>query len=94
MDIEDRLDSLCRQAAERYGVEYVKKKLIEECAELIIEMCKLPERNLMAAAEEMADVELMIHQAKRVLEIEDDVKFWRQRKLERLERLLEGGSRG
>lgn len=85
-----RLDELCRRAFLTWGPDSQHRKLMEECAELIQATAKLwYENDLGHLAEEMCDVELMIHQIKQGHELEAAVEMWKVKKLARLERALE-----
>lgn len=82
--------------ADHYGYKNQRKKLIEEMAELTVEICHLDERgnyenhrDRAKVYEEIADVEVVLEQIKYLLTCEDEVeelkrfKVWRQ--LDRIE---------
>jgi NTP pyrophosphatase (non-canonical NTP hydrolase) len=87
-----RLDDLCRKALLRWGCDAQERMLMEECAELIVALNKFWRADgiscLSDLAEEMADVELMIHQIKLARGLDTYVERWKETKLERLEKLL------
>lgn len=63
-----------------YGVEAQKRKLQEECAELIRAIARGDEHNML---EEIADVEILIEQFMTIGSNFEDVEHIRIRKLER-----------
>jgi len=71
-----------------FGIENQKKKLIEECSELITAICKNDEDNIV---EEMADAELVISEFKAFYpEIEKSIEKTKQIKTNRtIERIKE-----
>lgn len=70
---------------------------IEELSELIQAICKIKRRDSLSnesfavkgnLAEEMADVEIVLAELKLMFDNEDDVKEWKNYKLDRLEKRL------
>ncbi|MEE3451641.1 MAG: hypothetical protein VZR27_13295 [Acutalibacteraceae bacterium] len=70
---------------------------IEELSELIQAICKIKRRDSLSnesfavkgnLAEEMADVEIILAELKLMFDNEDDVKEWKDYKLDRLEKRL------
>lgn len=70
---------------------------IEELSELIQAICKIKRRDSLSnesfavkgnLAEEMADVEIILAELKLLFDNEDDVKEWKNYKLDRLEKRL------
>lgn len=70
---------------------------IEELSELIQAICKIKRRDSISnesfavkgnLAEEMADVEIILAELKLLFDNEDDVKEWKNYKLDRLEKRL------
>jgi NTP pyrophosphatase (non-canonical NTP hydrolase) len=90
--MNDRFDRLCRASVAKWGIAAQEQMLIEECAELIMAIAKVHRDvngvPLQRVAEEMADVELMIHQIKMQYGLGKVVDTWRETKLDRLEQLL------
>lgn len=81
-------------AIERYGIEAQTKMLLEEMAELQKEICKFwrGKDNVVDIADEVADVEIMLEQAKMIFGIADEVTRHRRMKVDRLaERIKESG---
>lgn len=66
---------------------------IEECAELIKELCKIKRKGggyIPTVAEEIADVEIMIEQLKLIFNCPLEVEIFKEKKLKRLaERIAE-----
>lgn len=64
--------NIFRQAIEKWGERAQWTMLKEECAELIVEVCKMDRvpDNKRRIAEELADVEIMVNQAKLMIGIE------------------------
>ena len=68
-----------------YGIETQKRKLQEECAELIRAIARNDEKNML---EEMADVSILIEQFKTVLEYFKKIENIKGQKIKRtLERI-------
>ena len=67
---------------------------VEECSELIQAICKIKrygytdEECYFNLAEEMADVEIILAELKLLFDNEDNVKEWKNYKLDRLEKRL------
>ena len=99
----NREAEIMMKAIETYGAENQQLKACEECSELIKAIIKLRfakpkgvEHDIIcdAIAEEMADVEIMLHQMQMIFHNFDKVKEYREKKLERLERRLRDGNNG
>ena len=76
------------KAIEKWGCANQLRMLIEECSELIQAIAH-HERGRNGAgdvAEEIADVEILIEQAKQSMYLEDEVNEFKQQKLERLQK--------
>ncbi|OUP70708.1 hypothetical protein B5F10_02135 [Anaerotruncus colihominis] len=88
MDSKTKL--IFEQAIRTYGKESQMKMVLEEVAELQKEICKLwrGRDNVQAIAEEVADVEIMLDQLKLILDIEEDVQRFREKKITRLKERL------
>lgn len=88
MDSKTKL--IFEQAIRTYGKESQMKMVLEEVAELQKEICKLwrGRDNIQAIAEEVADVEIMLDQLKLILDIEEDVQRFREKKITRLKERL------
>lgn len=69
-----------------YGEEAQKRKLQEECAELIRAIARDDEKNML---EEMADVELLIEQFKADLKYFDTIEDIKSAKIERTLKRIE-----
>ena len=75
---------------EHYGEDNQEEKAIEECAELIKELCKFRETmdNRENIIDEIADVEVMLNQLKIIYncfgEVEERIDFKIKRQLERI----------
>lgn len=80
------------EAIHKYGNEAQIKMLLEEMSELQKEVCKFwrGKDNLKEIADEVADVEIMLAQAKMIFGIEDAVAQHRAAKIRRLENRLRG----
>ena len=63
-----------------YGIENQKRKLQEECAELIRAIAREDEDNIL---EEMADVLFLIEQFKTVLEYSEKIEAIKEKKVQR-----------
>ena len=87
------------KAIATYGISNQLRMLQEECAELIVAISKVFRSNFEFSddvdnvAEEIADVEIMIKQAKMIfpLSIADKSIKIKEQKLKRLEKRLENG---
>lgn len=79
-------------AIERYGKDAQITMLLEEMAELQNAVCKFGRGRSTAAdiAEEIADVEIMLEQAKIIFECRGLTESIKHSKVERLRRRLEG----
>ena len=88
MDSKTKL--IFEQAIRTYGKESQMQMVHEEVAELQKEICKLwrGRDNVQAIAEEVADVEIMLDQLKLILDIEEDVQRFREKKITRLKERL------
>lgn len=89
MDNKNEIN-IFEQAIKTYGEEAQVKMVLEEVAELQKEICKLwrGRDNIQAIAEEVADVEIMLDQLKLILDIEEDVQRFREKKITRLKERL------
>lgn len=79
-----------KKIAKHYGYQNQRKKLIEEMAELTVEICHLDERGnyenvkeRQSVYEEMADVEVVLEQIKILLDCEAEVEAFKQYKIDR-----------
>lgn len=94
------------KAINTYGVENQLIKTVEELSELSQALCKSSIRLNYTKGkisleddlkyvdnifEEMADVEIMLEQCKIMFQCDKEVNKWKQEKIQRLERRLEGG---
>ena len=97
------LDEVCKQALHEWGLRLQLIVSIEELSELQKEICKLIRlkdidetltweywngEDLEHLVEEIADVELMLHQIKLSYNLFDDVDKIRQKKINRLIKIL------
>lgn len=84
------LDTLCAQALAKWGAASQVDCLLEEMAELQKEIIKnrRGRDNAEAIAEEIADVEIMLHQLKLVFRLSEQVEGYKQQKLARLKERL------
>ena len=89
MDNKNEIN-IFEQAIKTYWEEAQVKMVLEEVAELQKEICKLwrGRDNIQAIAEEVADVEIMLDQLKLILDIEEDVQRFREKKITRLKERL------
>ena len=80
---------LYAQAIEKFGIDSQLNILIEECSEIIKEVCKRKRGydNTDDLAQELVDVEIMIGQMRVVFG--DEMDKWKKIKLKRLKRLIE-----
>lgn len=93
------------KAINTYGVESQMIKTVEELSELSQALCKsivrlnytkekasLEEdlKSVDNIFEEMADVEIMLEQCKIMFQCDKEVNKWKQKKIKRLERRMEG----
>ena len=94
-------EELCREAIDKFGIDFQYDMLIEECSELIQACIKVKRgMSMVPLIEEIADVENMIMQIKYIIEnktrvnsgVKIDWNEFRDVKLRRLEQLLK--SRG
>ena len=81
-----------KKAIETYGEAIQLVVLFEEMSELQKEVCKSFRFDRVTRkryiAEELADVEIMLEQAKMIYGIDDDVEMWRLDKVVRLKQRL------
>ena len=75
---------LCWQVLSKYGEENQRRKVIEECAELIQAINHKHRGRTHNISEEIADVEICLEQLKIINGCEDEVEAMREAKLERL----------
>lgn len=93
------------KAINTYGVENQMIKTVEELSELSQALCKSIVRlnytkektsleddlkSVDNIFEEMADVEIMLEQCKIMFQCDKELNKWKQKKIERLEKRLEG----
>lgn len=86
-------------AIDSYGRVNQVIKTVEELSELSQALCKILTSKFTDdnseifenIFEEMADVEIMLEQCKIMFQCDKEVNKWKQKKIERLERRLEGG---
>lgn len=85
-------------AIDSYGRVNQVIKTVEELSELSQALCKILTSKFTDdnseifenIYEEMADVEIMLEQCKIMFQCDKEVNKWKQKKIERLERRLEG----
>lgn len=86
------------KAINTYGVENQMIKTVEELSELSQALCKILTSKFTDdnseifenIFEEIADVEIMLEQCKIMFQCDKEVSAWKNKKIERLERRLEG----
>jgi hypothetical protein len=96
---------IMQKAINTYGLENQMIKTVEELSELSQALCKSIVRlnytkektsleddlkSVDNIFEEMADVEIMLEQCKIMFQCDKEVSAWKHKKIERLERRLEG----
>lgn len=96
---------IMQKAINTYGLENQMIKTVEELSELSQALCKSIVRlnytkektsleddlkSVDNIFEEMADVEIMLEQCKIMFQCDKEVSTWKHKKIERLERRLEG----
>lgn len=85
-------EEVFREAIKQYGEANQLVVLFEEMSELQKEVCKSFRFERVTRkryiAEELADVEIMLEQAKMIYGIDDDVEMWRLDKIVRLKHRL------
>ena len=96
---------IMQKAINTYGLENQMIKTVEELSELSQALCKSIIRlnytkektsleddlkSVDNIFEEMADVEIMLEQCKIMFQCDKEVSAWKHKKIERLERRLEG----
>lgn len=92
------MNEAIKTIADHYGYEHQRKKLIEEMAELTVEICHLDERgdykefkHRQGVYEEIADVEVVLEQIKYLLNCEDEVEALKAFKVRRqINRIMKG----
>jgi len=93
-------EEICKEAIEKFGIDFQYDMLIEECSELIQACIKVKRgMTMVPLIEEIGDVENMIMQIKYIIEektrVNSGLKInwndFRDMKLKRFERILEGG---
>lgn len=86
--------NIYEKALEHYGGEAQTLMMFEEMSELMKELCKHArgESNVVAIAEEIADVEIMLEQMKLLHNCARLVEVQKEKKLERLQRRIERGN--
>jgi len=90
------MDSVCKSADEKFGVDAQVFMAIEEMAELMKELSKAypGKNNGDEIRSEIADVEIMMMQMRYIFDIKDagSIDDIKQEKLARLQRLIESKS--
>ncbi|MDP3487289.1 MAG: hypothetical protein Q8S19_05065 [Bacillota bacterium] len=88
--LEDELNDVCAQALAKWSAPGQVDCLLEEMAELQKELIKnrRGRDNVEAIAEEVADVEIMLHQLKLMFGVQAQVDAYKLQKLERLKTRL------
>ncbi len=89
---------ILQKAINTYRVENQMIKTVEELSELSQALCKILTSKFTDdnseifenIFEEIADVEIMLEQCKIMFQCDKEVNKWKQEKIERLERRLEG----
>lgn len=88
-------EELYKKAIKKWGCQTQVEMLKEECAELIVALCKYGRftngTTLLDIAEEIADVEIMIEQFKAMYPytaVQKQVSRFKEQKLQRLNELL------
>lgn len=87
-DDDDKIDSICRNAINRFGIDSQLNVAVEEMSELIKELCKYKRysNNKDAILEELADCCIMFRQIGFIFEFsEHDIKEAIEAKAKRLE---------
>lgn len=86
------MEEICKRAIEVYGAESQMLMCIEEMSELTKELCKEHRGKGVKSsiAEEIADVQITLAQMIMLFDISDDVQCFRQIKLDRLRKRMEG----
>jgi len=89
-NLSDR-KKLYKKAIQLWGKEFQIKMVIEECAELIVELVKFTRNtngsNVDKVCDELADVEIMIEQM-RIIFTDDLIDFHKDKKIGRLKRRI------
>lgn len=80
--------TIYQRAVIKWGVDSQVDMLIEELAELIVELQHCKRNRSHNVAEEIADVEIMLSQIKPLFNEDKDVDNWKLMKAERLEKRL------
>ena len=98
-DITAHEKQVFREAIETYGEAQQLIVLFEEMSELQKEICKCIRYSVTHrrrhVEEEMADVLIMLDQARMILELDDDnIEMWRLDKVARLQQRLEDEKNG
>ena len=70
----------CASILDHFGIEVQKRKLQEECAELIRAIARNDEENML---EEIADVSFLIDQFKTYIDYEEKIELIKNQKAER-----------
>ena len=91
------IEKVYQVAVEKYGAEEQERMIVEECAELIQAICKsyrafgtVASANAQASIdEELADVEIMLEQAKYIYDNAKQVAEVKAHKIQRLKERLE-----
>ncbi len=80
------MNEVLMKAIDHYGKINQVVKSIEELGELIVELSKAEDKNLIA--DEIADVEIMLAQCKIMFDISNQVEVRKNYKLDRLKRRM------
>ena len=83
-------DYVAKKALEKWGIDKQLDCLVEECSELItaIQHYKRNRVSKLAIGEEIADVEVMIHQIVFYLDLKEAIELVKSQKVERLRKKL------
>ena len=88
---QKKIEKICRRALDTWGKTYQLSMVLEEMAELQIELLKNMNRdknNIDKIAEECADVEVVLNYVKLHFGIKDEVEKYVEFKVNRLEKRL------
>ena len=88
------MDNIYKQAIDKFGMDNQLLKVIEELAELQIEISKalnVHDFREGSLIEEIADVEIMLEQLKLIFDCHDIIETVKEKKLKRLKGLIENG---
>lgn len=82
------MQDILSKAISTFGSEQQENVLIEECAELIQAICHKQRGRKHNIPEEIADVEIMLEQAKMINNCHEEVEKIKAEKISRLEKRL------